>query len=264
MPHGVALFRTWAGMREMLDSSGATLRDPATAQLWDRALALWGAKASWFGLHGHLWMGPLAAVNSQSKLRRDLSGEPAFASAAGAREPLGARASAIYSIAQRMRSRERKLYHYWQAAELAAQAMAADDGARQGALSIRGHALMRIGLLGEVWRLWEAADDLEQSLALRQRGGGSTLGIGESMADLGFALVITGRIGRGMSLLQEGVAVMRANAGTADSQAFLARGLRKLERAARLLHRRRLAAAALAERLAISSSIEALDQTRRA
>jgi len=263
MPHGAALFRLWAAMRELMNDTGETLSDPFTAVLWDKALGLWAGKASWFGLHGHVWMGPLAAVNSQTHLRSGFASHPDFKHAEDVREPLGARASAIYSIAQRMQSRRRKIYHYKQCIQLTTQAIERDHDARQGTLSIRGHALMQMAQLGQFWKLWDAARDFGESLKLRERSGAPPASIGESKADLGFCSVFIGRPRVGLDLLQEGVRLMRSDE-SANGKTFLARGLRKLERAARMLGRREIAEAALNERLRIAAEVEALDQSRSA
>lgn len=176
LPHGSALFRLWAAMRELMDTKASTASDPATAVLWDRALGLWAGNASWFGLHGHVWMGPLAAINSQTKLREGFASTPEFTAAADVREPVGARASAIYSIAQRMDSKSRKLFHYKEVVRLATTAIDRDKGAQQGALSIRGHALMRMAQLGHVWHIWGAARDFRKSLDLRVHSGAKPAG----------------------------------------------------------------------------------------
>lgn len=261
LPHGASLFRLWAAMRELMDVKGTTFSDPSTAVLWDRAFGLWASKASWFGLHGHVWMGPLAAVNSQTILRATFASTPEYAAAQDVREPLGARASAIYSIAQRMDTRRRKLWHYRQVLSLATRAIERDTGARQGVLSIRGHAQMQMAQLGLVWKLWHAQEDFKTSLELRAASGASPASIGEAMTDLGFCYALTGRRQRGLSLLQEGVVLMRSDA-SASGSAFLARGLRKLERAASLSGARSLAQKAREERLAVSAYVEALDQAR--
>lgn len=260
MPHGASLFRLWTAMRELM-ADKSTRGDPLVAPLWDRALGLWAGKASWFGLHGHLWLGPLAAVNLQIELRRTMAVQPAFCDTQDIREPLGARASAIYSIAQRMRTRSRKLYHYRQTIMLATQAIERDPNAQQGSRSIRAHALMQTALLGYVWRLWEAADDFKQSLKLRESVGLMSASVGQAKVDLGFCSVLIGRPRSGMALLQEGIALMRCYDSPND-KAFLAHGLRKLERAARLLCRRNVADEARRERLIIAAEIEALDQAR--
>jgi hypothetical protein len=263
LPHGAALFRLWAAMRELMTDKSVTTSDPATAVLWDRALGLWAGKASWFGLHGHVWMGPLAAINSQTELRTAFSNTPSYVAAQDVREPLGARASAIYSIAQRMDTRGRKLWHYGQVVELATLAVERDPGAQQGALSIRGHALMRMARLGQLWKLWDASVDFRKSYELRAKAGASSASLGEALADLGFCMVLTGRLRSGLSMLREGVDLMRSDTSV-NGKAFLARGLRKLESAAKLSGAWSTMRNAREERLALSDDIQALDQAREA
>ena len=236
LPHGAALFRLWAAMRELMDQSGRTLEDPAIAVLWDRAFGLWATKASWFGLHGHLWMGPLAAINSQISLRQTFASSREYVAAGDVREPVGARASAIYSIAQRMVSRRRKLFHYRQVALLSTQVIDRNGDSRPGALSIRGHALMRMAQLGRLWNLWGALGDFRKSLDLRIAAAAKPASIGEAMCDLGYCYALTRRRGTGLSFVKEGVSLLRSDQ-TPNGLGFLARGLRKLEDAARLLWR---------------------------
>ena len=261
LPHGAALFRLWAAMRELMDKTESTIADPSVASLWDRAFGLWASNASWFGLHGHLWMGPLASVQSQIHLRRKFADELAFREKTDVREPLGARASAIYSIAQRTYSWRRKMRHYRLAAVLATQLIERDRNAAQGALSIRGHASMQMAQLGLAWKLWDAVSDFRESLRLREGSLASAASIGEAKADLGLSLALTLRRREGLALLRQGVDMMRSNE-TASGLAFLARGLRKLERGARIAGRSDLAEAAREERLELAAKIEAMDQIR--
>lgn len=251
--HGAALMRLWAAWREL----GAPSDDPEIAALWDRLFGAWASTASWFGLHGHFLMSPLAALNSQVALRR-MAG---LGQEQGMREPHGARASALYSIAQRMRTRARKLYHYDQALEAATRAQAQDPDARSGVLSIRAHVQLRVAMLGRPWRLWAAEEDFAASLRLREASGAPLSSIGEAQVDLGFSRVLTGRPLGGFPLMREGIAHLRSDE-SANGKAFLARGLHKLERAAQLTLQRRLAARTRAERLVVAEDTEAFDQMR--
>lgn len=260
LPHGAALFRLWSAMRELLGTANIDLNDPPIARLWDRALGLWAAKASWFGLHGHLWMGPLAAINSQTALRKQHGRNSEFAAKQEVREPVGAKASAVYSIAKRMRTRGRKFYHFRQAVTLASEAMLHDENAAQGAVSIRAHSLMQMGRLGHVWKLWEAKTDFQVSLRLREQYQASEASIGESKSDLGFCCILTGQPRVGIALLREGVNGLRCNV-SANGQAFLARGLKKLEMGAKLAGYRKLSLEAREERLSLAQRVEALDQS---
>jgi|SRR5665213_1331139 len=261
MPHGASLFRVWAAMRELMDEKQSALNDPALAPLWDRACGLWASHASWFGLHGHLWMGPLASVQTQIALRRKFAAEPAFRAAIDVREPVGARASALYSVAQRMGTWPGSVRHFRMSAELATQAIDQNPDTASGALSIRGRASMQLARVGFVWKLWEAEADFRRGLALRERAG--SLSAGEGMTDLGLCLVFQGRSKSGLRMLQEGVNHMRADEGP-NGKAFLARALRSLERGAKFAGRRDVAVAAREERLTLAREIEAIDQTREA
>lgn len=261
LPHGAAMFRLWAAMRELLGSDKRGRCDPAAAMLWDRCLGIWAGKASWFGLHGHAWMGPLAAVNSQAEIRRAFAGEPEFRSSTDVREPVGARASAIYSIAGRMSRRERKIYHYREAIELATRLVAEGGDSEAGALSIRGHSAMRLAENGQVWWLWRAESDFRRSLALRERKAANSPSVGEAMVDLGFWRCAAWRRASGLRQMQDGIALLRT-AGGADGRAILVRGLRKLEQAAIIAERRDLAAQVREETKQLAREIEAFDQLR--
>jgi hypothetical protein len=257
MSHGAALFRLWAAMRELMHEGEAAWRDPDLAPLWDEALGLWAAKASWFGLHGHIVLGPLAALNLQLAVRR---GRPAGLGAP-VREPHGARASAIYSIAGVVGSPFRKAYHYKQALIAADRALSIDPAARQGTLSIKGHVLMRRAMLGYVPEIFPAVAALEESLAIRVRSSASAAAVGEAMADLGFCLILALQPFRGVDLLKEGVALLRQDPSP-SGLSFLARGLRKLEQGQRLTLQLSAARETHAEREAIARAINAFDQVR--
>jgi hypothetical protein len=261
LPHGAALFRLWAAMRELMDQSESTLIDPSLAPLWDRTFGLWARSASWFGLHGHLWMGPLACVQSQILLRRKFAAEPKFHEAAEIREPLGARASALYSVAQRMHYWWQKVRHYRLAAALATQAIERDGDGGRGALLIRGYASMQMAQLGYVWQLWGAVDDFRKALELGEKSGASSASVGEAKVALGLSLVLSGRPRTGLGLLEEGVRLMRGDE-SASGLASLARALRSLERGGSWAGRRDIVETAREERLKIAASVEALDQMR--
>ena len=270
MPHGAALCRLWAAMRELMDAQGTAICDPEIAPHWDRALGLWADKASWFGLHGHVWMGPLAALNSQLALRenmqrKNMQKEPEFRYAQDVREPLVGRASAIYSIAHRMCSKKRKLYHYNQSITLSTQAIERDADAQQGARALRGYAFMQTARLGKIWNLWRAKHDFKRSLELREKAGAKPSSIGEAQTDLGLCLVLLGSKRSGLSLLEEGIKQLKTD-DSVDAQSFLAWGLRKLERAAKRSGKRDLAESARSERVDLlkEKEIDAFDQERDA
>ncbi len=161
-----------------------------------------------------------------------------------------------------MDTRGRKLWHYRQVVTLATQAAERDPNAQQGALSIRGHALMRMAFLGEIWKLLEAVEDFQKSYDMRVAKGAPPASVGEALTDLGFARVFTGRVGSGLALMQVGVDLMRFDSSV-NGKAFLARGLRKLEMAAKFTLSRSLMHKAREERIALAKDIQAMDQAER-
>ncbi|MDP1736006.1 MAG: hypothetical protein Q8L23_01045 [Caulobacter sp.] len=258
MGHGAALFRLWAAIRELMSEDADGPYQPEAAPLWDKALGLWASRASWFGVHGHNFLGPLAAINQQMELRRRAS---SIIADIDVREPLGAKASALYSIAGRMGDRHTALYHYNQTLVLANQAIAANPQSSQGLLSIRGQTSMQMARLGRPWRIWDAYCDHQASLNLRTKLSASPASIGEAKTDLGFCMLLMGNTFGGMAQMKEGIALLRSDPSPVG-QAFLARGLRKLELGAKLTLNRSLARAVHEERMLVANSIEAIDQTR--
>ena len=244
-----------------MDEQGTALNDAEIAPSLDRALGLWGSHSSWFGLHGHLWMGPLASVQSQTELRQKFASASAFVERSDVRLPIGARASAIYSIAHRMGTWERKYRHYKLAATLASRVVGEDGNGAHGALLIRGHSYIRMAMLGRPWLLWSAKADFSNAVQLREAAGATDANVGEAKVALGLSLILTGRRSSGVEMLQNGVSLMRGNT-TPSGLSFLANGLRKLEQGARFAGRRDLEEEARHEREELAVAIEAMDQTR--
>jgi hypothetical protein len=256
LSHGAALFRIWAALREFI---AYDRRDANVRALWDRALDMWTIKASWFGIHGHILMGPLAATNTQIELRRAY-GVPETEGLM--REPLDARASALYSVAQRMETRACQIRYFEQSALQATQAIQVAATDFSNALAIRGSANLRLARLGRPWRLFDARGDFRAVLGERERRSAPEASIGEAETDLGLVMIMTGQPFAGFERMRRGVAMMRADQ-TPNGLANLARGLRKLEEAARLTLRRQLAGKVRSERETIASGIDAVDQMRK-
>ena len=176
--------------------------------------------AQWYALHGHFFLGRLAAVNSLSVIRQRMPasmqckvGPPSiFADA-------GAAASEYYSIAKLVPSR-------WQRYRLLRKALwncnaalsEADSSDPSGLLDIRGHVKLRmLNLLGGM-------SDLKRALAIRREQGEDGGRIGESEVHLGMAYSYCRQFGKAERLLQDGVAQLRA----ADNRNFLVQALRHL------------------------------------
>ena len=192
------LTRTWIALRELC---AAPYDDPKFDEYlphWDRALGTWSSAAAWYGLHGHLYVGRLAAVNSLLSIRARLPG--AVAEATDERRfhgGKGARASEYYSMAKLMRT-AREQSKYYQLAELDIEdALRSGVDRPAGYLTIRGHIRLR----QKNPRL--ALADFEEARRLQEGNGGAS--VAESLADVGLAHLHLGKLRQAIPLLRESV-----------------------------------------------------------
>jgi hypothetical protein len=214
--------------------------------LWDRVLGRWGSASSWYGLHGHLFLGRLAAVNALVEIRSSgFAGEPGDLPIQGTH---GALASEYHSIAKHTSWWvKRRLLH--RGVELVDLALAAEQADPSGLLNIRG-ALHLALLDGSA-----AVQDYERALRIRSERGEGPAGIGECEVDLGLAYLLTGRPRRAEALLETGVNRLRdARSG------FTVRALRKLSLYYRLTARFRESRDALAEAWRLADELGLQDQ----
>lgn len=97
------LSRIWIGLRELMTIEHEALRDPELLGYWNQLLGQWAEAGAWYGLHGHTPLGALAALNSQSLIRKHLvqlsSREKTTSDTSFPGGPL---ASSKYSIAKRL------------------------------------------------------------------------------------------------------------------------------------------------------------------
>lgn len=173
------LTRMWIALREL---SAAPYDDDTCAEylpLWDKALDAWTSAAAWYGLHGHIYAGRLAAVNSILRIRERIDWSK------GPLDPLchihgtlGGRASEYYSIAKLLRSAREKEHYLHLALEDLTSVLKVVSGDVSGYLAIRGHVYSELG------RLQDALRDFEKVWQLRKAKGDDG-GIGEALADLG-------------------------------------------------------------------------------
>ena len=221
------LTRIWIALREL---SAAPYDHPESRDfllLWEQALGAWTSAAAWYGLHGHLYAGRLAATNSVLKIRAATDWSRAeHAPAHYIEGAKGGRASEYYSMAKMMpTSAQRDQYLALALADLG-QAMASISGDVSGYLAIRGHVLQEQG------RLEDARRDFEEMSRLRAARG-DIGGQGEAYGDLGLVQLRLGNVQAARRLLTEG-ADMLAQAGRYP---FLLRVKKRLAMAhARSLH----------------------------
>ena len=232
MPHGVALFRLWAALRELMDDRGTAMVDPLMAPLWDRAMGLWATKASWLGVHGHVWMGrwlpfirrwPAQADGRRAKLPR--RGEHTRTVGCAGKRALLDRTAHAYASAQVLSLPPGRRADF-SCHDARCQGPARPPVGSRPCDDAHGPPGARVEAVGDL-------ADFGQSSACVRETGASEASLEKARDNLGFCLVLTGRWHQGLALLEEGVRQLRSD-GTANGKAFLARGLRKQLRAARL------------------------------
>src|SRR5208283_389297 len=95
------LSRLWLVMRELMPAAPSEPRFAEYLPFWDQALGRWGSAAAWYGLHAHLYLGGLAALQSVADVRAILRDRCLMrATPAETAPPSTALASALYSIAK--------------------------------------------------------------------------------------------------------------------------------------------------------------------
>ncbi|WP_421788444.1 hypothetical protein [Hyphobacterium sp.] len=216
------LSRLWVAIRDLGALGECGLSEPSTAALWDQALGLWAISGSWYGLHYHSEISPLAAVQSQIHLRRSgrVSGvDPE-------RPLLGARASALHSIAQRAKKTKVGLFRL--VVRLVSSQLEGVTGDRSGSLLIRGNARLQLARVGHPLQLLKARQDLAEALAIRESLATNRHALGEAKVDYGFALALTSIFpSTAFGLIKEGINDMRASPESVSNPGFLVRALRK-------------------------------------
>lgn len=213
------LARLWVAAREVMCSpywraeSGRRLfeesrKEHAAAaewlEAWNRVLTAWNSASAWYGLHGHLELGYLAALNSLADIRRiGRAVEPRRLEDPAWDAPWSAQASAYYAVARRVGSRVLRVKGLLKARWLLMRATYRDPLSRSNGLAILGSVDLQLGNIpGGLWAYWRA-------LRLRERHGAPPGAIGEAMTELGYALSrLPGWRNRGLDLLERGIAAM--------------------------------------------------------
>ena len=137
------LAKLWIAIRHLSAAPYSERRFDEYLPLWESALAKWSSASAWYALHGHFFLGRLAAVNTLSTIRRRMPtsmqsklGPPSiFADA-------GAAASEYYSIAKLVPSRRQRHRLLGKALWNCNAALGEQGGPSDpsGLLDIRGHA----------------------------------------------------------------------------------------------------------------------------
>ncbi len=227
--HQARLSRIWIAARELMGVPWLDEQHDEWLPYWDRVFAAWNKAAGWYGLHGHVDLGYLAAVNSMESVRRrwKLIGEVSADDPAWD-PPFSSQASAYYALARRVGSLRYRYRGMRRALDLVDKARPQDVLGRSNVLSIRASILKGLGAFPAANKAYE------EVVRLREQAGASDGAIGEALSELGFGLLHTLHWLRGRSLLHAGIAMMRR---AEYSPGFLVRALRKEAIACRLLGR---------------------------
>lgn len=209
--HHRRLSLLWLAIRELMGAPPTRANDEFVP-LWENALTAWNSAGAWFGLHGHPYMGCLAALGLLNEIKAERSGY-----AAG---PHGGFASEYYSIAARAHRPE---YRHG-ALRMALKHIEAEfrKGEASGTLGLRGSIRYAVGDKEGAITDYRRALDRRESIE-----GADAAAIGEAMSELGFALVRTRKYNEGLSLMERGLDLLQAGPITG----FVVRAKRKLGRA---------------------------------
>lgn len=192
------LTRAWIALRELCAAPYDDRSFSEYLPYWDRALGAWTSAAAWYGLHGHLYAGRLAGVNSSLRLRERMDW-----SSAGKKpeeyihSTLGGRASEYYSISKLVTSPQQRQEYLGLALSDLGKALAAVSGDISGYLAIKGNIHADMGQLSDAR---EAFEDMHRLRVARGDSGG----IGEALADLGLVHLRLGNTKEARRLLSEG------------------------------------------------------------
>lgn len=244
------LARLWFAIRELMKLTPHDL-DRESLAYWNSALGEWGGSATWYGLHGHLYMGSLAAFNSMAMVRERLRESTyKIADPSELRYPGGQLASAQYSIAKRLYDGKAKQRLLDKALRDANKDISEGEDLLGNTLSVRAAIYRAVGELGHAVR------DYEEVLHRREQAVAGPGSMGVAFSNLGYAYVLQGRLWKGRSFLEEGVKLLSENFRTG----FLARAKRKLAVAYLLTGRPVQAYEEMAEAQRIAQEHGAFDQ----
>ena len=232
--HQSRLAVLWLALRELMGQRPNQASGDHVLHCWDTALAKWTSAAAWYGLHGFCLMGCLGAISSRSRIVREYSRPPPL--------PHGSFASEYYSISKKVGDRRLRRVFLDLALDHINVTLRVKEAPEP--LAIRGSIYWQMGSREE------SIADYERVVELRQDEDAPPEKVGESMAELGFAMARNRKTrSKGIELLETGV-----NLGARGSvDGFFIRAKRKLGLGYLLAGSPRLALHELAEahRLAV-------------
>ncbi|MEM8488955.1 MAG: hypothetical protein AAF564_25645 [Bacteroidota bacterium] len=209
------LSRVYIALREIL---ARPLEEESLLAFRNELLGHWVSAASWYGLHGHIRSGALAAALSMAEVRAHMKAKHLhFDNAQVLAYPGGSIASALYSIARQVAG-SRRTTLLQQAHQHIAHALNDPANKPENLIAIRGSVNRLRGALDE------AVTDYKTVLHFRKINDAGFEKIGDAQSELGFGLIRQWQIPKGRDHILHGVQLMRK----ARPSGFLVRGLKKL------------------------------------
>lgn len=194
---------SWMAIRHLSATPYTETTDMEVLTLWDKALSRWASASAWYGLHGHVYVGRLAAVNTLLDLRERAGMTASRSPAEHIQGTRGAIASEYYSIAKMVPSRRDKEVLLQKALVELGIALEARPSDPSGFLAIRGSVHLALGDRDS------AISDYQSVLRLREAADNpDPAGIGEAQSELGYAYLRRGRLKEARRYLEEGVALL--------------------------------------------------------
>jgi tetratricopeptide (TPR) repeat protein len=193
----------WLALRALMETPFTDPIHASLRNLWDRALGAWNSAGAWYGLHGHLELGCLAALGSLTDVRK----------LTGLASPHGALASEYYSIAG-LAGNSRQFFGL--ALDHVNEALAVSQGQPSGELAIRASIYRSTGNL-------DAAVNDYQAVVLQTREKGPSA-YGDALSELGYAQMLKGNVRQGICHMEEGLELLNKE----QASGFTIRAMRKL------------------------------------
>jgi tetratricopeptide (TPR) repeat protein len=204
------LAHLWTVVRHLSQFPYTESRYKEYIGLWDKTLSHWASAAAWYRLHGHLFLGRLAAVNTLRPFRSDLSLPPhnSDSSTLEIQDTCGAIASEYYSIAKSVDTLSDRYLLMNKALWNVNQALNQKINDRSGLLLIRGS--IYLNLARPLKALQDFDDAVSERVALDEKPGR----IGEAQTKLGLAYFYLGNVWKAQTIME--AAVEKLESSTRD------------------------------------------------
>lgn len=196
--------RLWIAAREMMSVDYKAGKVSAEHLiLLESIIRNWNGAASWGGLIAHMFGGVFASLGSLDLIRGHLRGQRKLdLPEEVTKKPLGAFASAHYSLAKRMPTRSERREQLDLALRFANEAIADQNDREVSIYSVRGSLFIALR------RPFAAVADFRRVVELYEAQAVEDDKLGLAYVDLGSALCLTGRIFKGEDILKRGVALV--------------------------------------------------------